>query len=141
MRFNNRACALMEIPDLPQGAFEHFGDGKIQPQGGGGGGIVDAGVIIILMVIIIIKAAKKTVPTVINHAYALHHHFSPLTPFPVTKHVILKRWYSTLGMHIRRTMKAMPNLFTSGMFIFFENISEMNKTSMARTIAIPDILE
>ena len=42
MRFNNRACALMEIPDLPQGAFEHCGDGKIQPQGGGGGGIVSA---------------------------------------------------------------------------------------------------
>jgi hypothetical protein len=28
----------MEIPDLPQGAFEHCGDGKIKPQGGGGGG-------------------------------------------------------------------------------------------------------
>jgi len=42
MRFNNRACALMEIPDLPQGAFEHCGDGKIKPQGGGGGGIVSA---------------------------------------------------------------------------------------------------
>lgn len=42
MRFNNRACALMEIPDLPQGAFEHIGDGKIKPQGGGGGGIVSA---------------------------------------------------------------------------------------------------
>lgn len=39
MRFNNRACALMDIPDLPQGAFEHIGDGKIKPQGGGGGGI------------------------------------------------------------------------------------------------------
>lgn len=39
MRFNNRACALMDIPDLPQGAFEHCGDGKIKPQGGGGGGI------------------------------------------------------------------------------------------------------
>jgi hypothetical protein len=38
MRFNNRACALMEIPDLPQGAFEHIGDKKIKPQGGGGGG-------------------------------------------------------------------------------------------------------
>lgn len=37
MRFNNRACALMEIPDLPQGAFEHIGDRKIKPQGGGGG--------------------------------------------------------------------------------------------------------
>lgn len=37
MRFNNRACALMDIPDLPQGAFEHCGDGKIKPQGGGGG--------------------------------------------------------------------------------------------------------
>lgn len=36
MRFNNRACALMEIPDLPQGAFEHIGDRKIKPQGGGG---------------------------------------------------------------------------------------------------------
>jgi hypothetical protein len=41
MRFNNRACALMDIPDLPQGAFEHIGDKKIKPQGGGGGGIVD----------------------------------------------------------------------------------------------------
>lgn len=39
MRFNNRSCALMEIPDLPQGAFEHIGNGKIKPQGGGGGGI------------------------------------------------------------------------------------------------------
>lgn len=38
MRFNNRACALMDIPDLPQGAFEHIGDRKIKPQGGGGGG-------------------------------------------------------------------------------------------------------
>ena len=37
MRFNNRACALMDIPDLPQGAFEHCGDGKIKPQGGRGG--------------------------------------------------------------------------------------------------------
>ena len=37
MRFNNRACALMDIPDLPQGAFEHIGNGKIKPQGGGGG--------------------------------------------------------------------------------------------------------
>jgi hypothetical protein len=35
MRFNNRACALIEIPDLPQGAFEHIGDRKIKPQGGG----------------------------------------------------------------------------------------------------------
>jgi hypothetical protein len=42
MRFNNRACALMEIPDLPQGAFEHCGDGKIKPQGGGGGDIISA---------------------------------------------------------------------------------------------------
>jgi hypothetical protein len=32
----------MDIPDLPQGAFEHCGDGKIKPQGGGGGGIVSA---------------------------------------------------------------------------------------------------
>jgi len=39
MRFNNRACALMDIPDLPQGAFEHCGDNRIKPQGGGGGGI------------------------------------------------------------------------------------------------------
>ncbi len=36
MRFNNRTCALMDIPDLPQGAFEHIGDRKIKPQGGGG---------------------------------------------------------------------------------------------------------
>ena len=36
MRFNNRACALMDIPDLPQNAFEHIGNGKIKPQGGGG---------------------------------------------------------------------------------------------------------
>ena len=35
MRFNNRFCALMDIPDLPAGAFEHIGDGKIKPQGGG----------------------------------------------------------------------------------------------------------
>jgi hypothetical protein len=35
MRFNNRACALMDIPDLPQGAFEHIGNRKIKPQGGG----------------------------------------------------------------------------------------------------------
>jgi hypothetical protein len=35
MRFNNRFCALMDIPDLPQGAFEHIGDRKIKPQGGG----------------------------------------------------------------------------------------------------------
>ena len=42
MRFNNRACALMDIPDLPQGAFEHCGNGKIKPQGGGGGDIISA---------------------------------------------------------------------------------------------------
>jgi hypothetical protein len=36
MRFNNRFCALMDIPDLPAGAFEHIGDNKIKPQGGGG---------------------------------------------------------------------------------------------------------
>lgn len=36
MRFNNRSCALMDIPDLPMGAFEHCGDKKIKPQGGGG---------------------------------------------------------------------------------------------------------
>lgn len=35
MRFNNRFCALMDIPDLPHGAFEHIGNGKIKPQGGG----------------------------------------------------------------------------------------------------------
>lgn len=54
MRFNNRFCALMDIPDLPIGAFEHIGDRKIKPQGGnpldavssalgtdgGGGGLV-----------------------------------------------------------------------------------------------------
>jgi hypothetical protein len=37
MRFNNRFCALMDIPDLPNGAFEHIGDKRIKPQGGGGG--------------------------------------------------------------------------------------------------------
>jgi hypothetical protein len=35
MRFNNRFCALMDVPDLPIGAFEHIGDSKIKPQGGG----------------------------------------------------------------------------------------------------------
>lgn len=35
MRFNNRACALMDIPDLPAMAFQHIGDKKIKPQGGG----------------------------------------------------------------------------------------------------------
>jgi len=42
MRFNNRACALIDIPDLPQGAFDHIGDRKIKPQGGGGGDIISA---------------------------------------------------------------------------------------------------
>lgn len=37
MRFNSRACALMDIPDLPVMAFQHIGDKKIKPQGGGGG--------------------------------------------------------------------------------------------------------
>ena len=37
MRFNSRACALMDIPDLPAMAFQHIGDKKIKPQGGGGG--------------------------------------------------------------------------------------------------------
>lgn len=36
MRFNNRSCALLGIPDLPLGAFEHIGNRKIKPQGGGG---------------------------------------------------------------------------------------------------------
>jgi hypothetical protein len=35
MRFNSRACALMDIPDLPIMAFQHIGDKKIKPQGGG----------------------------------------------------------------------------------------------------------
>jgi hypothetical protein len=35
MRFNNRSMALLGIPDLPLGAFEHIGDRKIKPQGGG----------------------------------------------------------------------------------------------------------
>jgi hypothetical protein len=35
MRFNSREAALLGIPDLPQGAFEHVGDRKIKPQGGG----------------------------------------------------------------------------------------------------------
>ena len=34
----NRDAALLGIPDLPQDAFQHVGDGKIKPQGGGGGG-------------------------------------------------------------------------------------------------------
>ena len=38
MRFNSREAALLGIPDLPQGAFEHVGDRKIKPQGGSGGG-------------------------------------------------------------------------------------------------------
>jgi hypothetical protein len=37
MRFNSREAALLGIPDLPLGAFEHVGDRKIKPQGGGGG--------------------------------------------------------------------------------------------------------
>jgi hypothetical protein len=37
MRFNSRACALMDVPDLPIMAFQHIGDKKIKPQGGGGG--------------------------------------------------------------------------------------------------------
>jgi hypothetical protein len=32
----------MDIPDLPQNAFEHIGDRKIKPQGGGGGDIISA---------------------------------------------------------------------------------------------------
>jgi hypothetical protein len=36
MRFNSRQAALMGIPDLPMGAFEHVGDRRIRPQGGGG---------------------------------------------------------------------------------------------------------
>ena len=35
MRFNSRQAALLDTPDLPLGAFEHVGDGKIRPQGGG----------------------------------------------------------------------------------------------------------
>lgn len=34
MRFNDRARALLEIPDLPIEAFKHCGDRKIKPQGG-----------------------------------------------------------------------------------------------------------
>jgi hypothetical protein len=35
MKFNSRACALLDIPDLPAMAFQHIGDRKIKPQGGG----------------------------------------------------------------------------------------------------------
>jgi len=38
MRFNDRARALLDIPDLPIEAFKHCGDRKIKPQGGDGGG-------------------------------------------------------------------------------------------------------
>lgn len=34
MRFNNRARALLDIPDLPPEAFKHYGDRRIKPQGG-----------------------------------------------------------------------------------------------------------
>jgi hypothetical protein len=37
MRFNDRAYALLDIPDLPSEAFKHCGDRRIKPQGGGGG--------------------------------------------------------------------------------------------------------
>ena len=42
MRFNSRACALMDIPDLPAGAFEHIGDRKIKLQGGTSPDVVSA---------------------------------------------------------------------------------------------------
>lgn len=35
MRFNNRTMALLGIPDLPLGAFEHIGNRKIKLHGGG----------------------------------------------------------------------------------------------------------
>ena len=42
MRFNNRSMALLGIPDLPLGAFEHIGDRKIKPQGGTSPDVVSA---------------------------------------------------------------------------------------------------
>jgi hypothetical protein len=49
-RFNDRACALLDIPDLPIHAFQHIGDHKIKPQGGGGGGIVPILVAVVAVV-------------------------------------------------------------------------------------------
>ncbi len=59
-RFNDRACALLEIPDLPIHAFEHIGDNKIKPQGGGGGG----GIVQVIAPIVAIVATVYAGPAV-----------------------------------------------------------------------------
>jgi hypothetical protein len=60
-RFNDRACALLEIPDLPIHAFQHIGDHKIKPQGGGGGG---GGIIKVIAPIVAIVATVYAGPVV-----------------------------------------------------------------------------
>lgn len=59
-RFNDRACALLDIPDLPIHAFEHIGDRKIKPQGGGGGG----GVVPIIATVVAVVATVYAGPAV-----------------------------------------------------------------------------
>jgi len=59
-RFNDRACALLDIPDLPIYAFQHIGDHKIKPQGGGGGG----GVVPIIATVVAVVATVYAGPAV-----------------------------------------------------------------------------
>jgi len=59
-RFNDRACALLEIPDLPIHAFQHIGDHKIKPQGGGGGG----GIVPIIATVVAVVATVYAGPAV-----------------------------------------------------------------------------
>jgi len=59
-RFNDRACALLDIPDLPIHAFQHIGDHKIKPQGGGGGG----GVVPIIATVVAVVATVYAGPAV-----------------------------------------------------------------------------
>ena len=59
-RFNDRACARLDIPDLPIHAFQHIGDHKIKPQGGGGGG----GVVPIIATVVAVVATVYAGPAV-----------------------------------------------------------------------------
>jgi DNA polymerase-3 subunit gamma/tau len=59
-RFNDRTCALLDIPDLPIHAFQHIGDRKIKPQGGGGGG----GVVPIIATVVAVVATVYAGPAV-----------------------------------------------------------------------------
>lgn len=74
MRFNDRVKALLDIPDLPDDAFQHVGNRKIRLHGGGGGGIPIISPVVNAVVNVgkaVVKAVVNVVSTVVNFATSI----------------------------------------------------------------------